>query len=198
MGSDSDSDDNEILRTVRDVLVVCVIIIGIPSLLAGVYPPYMSILSGSMSPQIVKGDMVVVVDNDRLNDTTHEYDGIETQKPPSETNFGKSGDVIVYTPTGGKENINFPIIHRASFWVEQGENWYEEADKQYVYAKSCDELRNCPADNAGFITRGDANNRYDQAIGFSKPVKTDWVIGVAKARIPYAGWLKVAITGLLS
>jgi len=110
--------------------------------------------------------------------------------------FGGTGDVVVYEPNGNARQT--PIIHRAHFWVDAGENWYDRADQSIVDADSCDELRNCPAPHAGFITKGDnqaTNDYYDQARGISSPVKPEWVRGTAEYRIPYLGWVRLTVSG---
>jgi len=81
------------------------------------------------------------------------------------------------------------------FWVEDGENWYDEANEQYLRADDCDELANCPAPHAGFITKGDNNGEYDQARRISTVVKPDWVRGTAEVRIPWLGWVRLYFSG---
>ncbi|OYT64944.1 hypothetical protein B6V00_05130 [ANME-1 cluster archaeon ex4572_4] len=65
-----------------------------------------------------------------------------------------------------------PIIHRAMFWVEAGE---EMPDGR-------------PAPHAGYITKGDNNPGYDQPLLGVEPVKPEWVIAVPRARLPYLGY----------
>jgi len=82
--------------------------------------------------------------------------------------------------------------------VDDGENWYDRADPAVLDADSCDELRNCPAPHAGFITKGDneaTNDYYDQAKGLSSPVKPEWVRGTAQYRVPYLGWVRLTVSG---
>ena len=55
-----------------------------------------------------------------------------------------------------------------------------------------------PAPHAGYITKGDNNSAYDQqclAVRVSdgrwvriEPVKPEWVIAVARVRVPYLGY----------
>jgi signal peptidase len=103
--------------------------------------------------------------------------------------------VIVYNPDGRTDTT--PIIHRAMFWVEEGENWYDKADKQSIGRYSAcgnstgEALPNCPAPHAGFITKGDANGRYDQVDQLSDPVRPAWVVGTAEVRIPLLGCLRL-------
>jgi signal peptidase len=104
--------------------------------------------------------------------------------------FGGDGSVVVYDDPG---RSGPPIIHRAEFYVEAGENWYGRADPAFVSADNCRELRNCPAPHAGFITKGDANGQYDQASGIAEPVKPAWITGIARVRIPYLGWVRLGL-----
>jgi signal peptidase len=54
------------------------------------------------------------------------------------------------------------------------------------------------APHAGYITKGDnevTNRYYDQQgqVSYMLPVKEEWVIGVAKYRIPYIGYLRLML-----
>jgi signal peptidase len=48
------------------------------------------------------------------------------------------------------------------------------------------------APNSGFVTQGDNNYLYDQAAGIcpNAPVKPEWIMGVAKFRIPLLGYVR--------
>ncbi|MDL0122754.1 MULTISPECIES: S26 family signal peptidase [Halobacterium] len=167
---------------------------------SGVWPPLVAVESGSMQPNLQKGDLVFVTEEHRLSP---EYASGETGVVPHRTatahgyeKIGGTGDVIVYEPDGNSRAV--PIIHRARFWVDNEENWYDRADESIVAADSCSELRNCPAPHAGFITKGDnnrSNNYYDQSAGLSEPVKPGWVRGTAEYRVPFAGWVRLVISG---
>ncbi|WP_336035739.1 S26 family signal peptidase [Halobacterium yunchengense] len=163
---------------------------------SGVWPPLVAVESGSMQPNMQRGDLVFVMDEQRFAPEYAEGDtGIVPLRAAEDygyRQFGGYGDVVVYEPGGNGRAT--PVIHRAHFWVEDGENWYEEADPDYVSADSCEELRNCPAPHAGFITKGDnevTNDYYDQARGISSPVKPDWIRGTAEYRIPHLGWVRL-------
>jgi len=167
---------------------------------SGVWPPLVAVESGSMEPNMERGDLVFVMDEQRFSpdyayaDTgivpRQEADGHDYRK------FGGYGDVVVYEPGGNGRTT--PVIHRTHFWVEEGENWYDRANPDFVSADDCGDLRNCPAPHAGFITKGDnelTNNYYDQARGISSPVKPAWIRGTAEYRIPYLGWVRLTVAG---
>ena len=128
----------------------------------------------------------------------YEDTGIVTAEIGDDTGYEKfkqSGDVIVYRPDGS--DLETPIIHRARFWVGDGENWYDEANPEFLAgADNCAELANCPAPHAGFITKGDANPQYDQVgvSAISEPIRPSWVIGTAEFRIPWLGWVRLAFS----
>ena len=167
---------------------------------SGVWPPLVAIESGSMEPHIDTGDMVFVMDAERFSGQEDRH-GVVTAAAGTETGyqtFQQPGDVIVFEPNGNEQRT--PIIHRSMLWVSAGENWYDRANREYVgSADSCDELRNCPAPHAGFITKGDnevSNSRYDQATGASTVVRPQWVIGTGAFRIPRLGYVRVQPTQL--
>jgi signal peptidase len=167
---------------------------------SGVWPPLVAVESGSMQPNMEKGDLVFVMEEHRLSPdfATGDTGVVTLADAPDDgyRKFGGTGDVLVYEPNGNGRST--PIIHRAHFWVDAGENWYDRADPDIVDADSCDELRNCPAPHAGFITKGDnevTNDYYDQASGISSPVKPEWVRGTAEYRVPYLGWVRLTVSG---
>ena len=162
---------------------------------SGVWPPLVAIESGSMEPHIDTGDMVFVMDAERFSGQEARH-GVVTAATGAETGyrtFQQHGDVIVFEPNGNEQRT--PIIHRSMLWVDAGENWYNRANRAYVGgADSCDELRNCPAPHAGFITKGDnkvTNSRYDQVTGASTVVRPEWVVGTGTFRIPRLGYVRV-------
>ena len=188
---------------VHDVVtsVVAVLLVGaFLFAVSGVWPPLVAIESGSMHPNMQKNDLVFVMEEHRFPGAGAVGDtGVVTYRSGADTghvNFEKPGDVIVYEPAG--DGATTPIIHRAMFWVEKGENWYERANPDWVGgADSCAELRYCPADHAGFITKGDHNGGYDQVIGSGArtgAVKPAWVVGTAEYRIPGLGWIRLRST----
>jgi len=170
---------------------------------SGVWPPLVAVESGSMQPNMEKGDLVFVMEEHRLSPEFATNDtGVVTVADAREHDyrkFGGDGDVVVFEPDGNAREV--PVIHRAHFWVDDGENWYDRADQSIVDAESCEELRNCPAPHAGFITKGDnnvTNGYYDQGIGISGPVKPAWVRGTAEYRVPFLGWVRLTVSGTAS
>lgn len=108
------------------------------------------------------------------------------------TRFGSPGDVVVFAAPAVPGP---PVIHRARFHVEAGENWYDRADPDALPASidSCRALRHCPAPHAGYVTKGDGNEVYDQ-VGRIPPVKPAWVRAKATARVPWLGWVRLVVT----
>ena len=93
--------------------------------------------------------------------------------------FENYGDVILYRPYG--EEGETPIIHRAMYRVEAGEPMWENGPA---------------APYSGYITKGDnaiTNSHFDQEgqISYNMPVKDEWIIGTAKYRIPYLGYVRL-------
>ncbi|AXG05547.1 S26 family signal peptidase [Haloplanus rubicundus] len=179
--------------------VSAVVVIGLLLFaISGVWPPMVAVESGSMEPHMHKGDLVFITDTGRFApDAAHGDTGIVPRDVARDTDywkFGGYGSVIVYDDPG---DAGPPVIHRAHFWVEEGENWYDRADPDYVSAADCGEMRNCPAPHAGFVTKGDANGGYDQVNGISEPVKPGWIVGTARVRIPYLGWVRLGVSGVV-
>ena len=173
--------------------------------ISGVWPPLVAVESESMVPNMQVNDLVFVMEEERFpGENAHAETGVVTARAADNyRKFGRAGDVIVFAPQGDQEVT--PIIHRAMFWVEEGENWYDRADKDFVGgADACETdrrnstdtgLQNCPAPHAGFITKGDNNGLYDQAgSGGAQtgPVRPEWVVGTAEFRIPGLGWVRLA------
>lgn len=199
----STNDDSRLTRLLQytfDIVSSVTIVALIGALLfatSGVWPPLVAIESPSMEPHIDTGDLVFVMDEQRFaGPGAIGESGVVPARAGEKTGyrtFEGYGDVIIYEPDGNDEAT--PIIHRAMFWVESGENWYDRADSAGVGgADNCEELANCPASHAGFITRGDntvSNKRYDQAMGISEPVKPEWVIGTAEYGVPGLGQVRL-------
>ncbi len=118
--------------------------------------PMVVVVSGSMEPNLLKGDLLFLKGK---NPATIKNGTIE----------GKEGDIIVFDAHGIWIHApGDPIVHRV-------------VDKMY--------------DNGWFfLTKGDANPFPDEAW-----VPEDHILGVVVGRIPYIGWVKIALTdsGLL-
>jgi len=191
--------DAEAVVVAREVLTTTAIVVGIGLLLfavSGIWPPLVAVESGSMQPHMHRTDLIFVMDEHRLvGDAAQAGTGVVTYRAGQRAGyerFGSYGDVVIYRPDG--ESGRTPIIHRAMFWVEEGENWYDEADPSYVGgADDCEELAHCPAPHAGFITKGDNNGVYDQAGAYANtgPVRPGWVVGTAELRVPWLGWVRL-------
>jgi len=196
--------DDQWVALLRDVLVSLVVVAAVGGLLfaaSGVWPPLVAVESDSMDPHLQKGDLVLVVEEGRFApEFAAGGTGIVTAEQGAAKDyhrFGGPGDVIVYQPYGSDSAT--PIIHRAHLYVEEGENWYDRADKDVTNADSCEELDGCPAPTDGFVTKGDnpnTNNYYDQERGISSVVEPDWVRGTATVRIPWLGWIRLAASDL--
>jgi signal peptidase len=160
--------------------------------------------SGSMEPVMERGDLVFIVDADRYAGDAAETGGVVTGQAGAAAghrSFGDYGDVIVFDPPNRN---GAPIIHRAKFWVEDGENWVDQANASHLSDQRCESdddpqtdtaLRNCPAPHAGFVTKGDANPSYDQARGLAPPVRPEWVTGTAEVRVPGIGLIRLLWSG---
>jgi len=147
-----------------------------------------------------RGDLVFVTEPERFT-PDYAQGGIVTVEVGTERgyrSFGGNGSVIIYDPP---DRVGSPIIHRAHFHVEEGENWYDRANPAYMNADDCESLSNCPAPHDGFITKGDANARYDQASNIARsagPVQSEWIRGTARLRIPYSGYIRLRLAGLVA
>jgi len=187
----------DIVNSAVAVLLVGALLFAV----SGVWPPMVAVESPSMTPQLKTGDLVFVMEETRFpGEGAHGDTGVVTARVGRTTDadyrkFQRQGDVIVYEPDGDGDTT--PIIHRAMFWIEGDENWYDKADRQAVgrydrCGESVDEaMPNCPAPHAGFVTKGDANSRYDQVDGLSGPVRPEWVVGTAEVRIPLLGCIRL-------
>ena len=188
-----------IVQYAFDIGSSVLIVVAVGGLLftaSGIWPPLVAIESGSMEPHIQKGDLVFVMEQQRFpGDGEHGDTGVVTAAAGRETGyrmFAGCGDVIVFEPGGSEAQT--PIIHRAMLWVEDGERWYNRANKSFIGgADSCEELDGCPAPYAGFITKGDNNGNYDQMHRGSRGtiVKPEWVIGTAELRAPHLGKIRL-------
>ncbi|HID27588.1 MAG TPA: signal peptidase I [Methanosarcinales archaeon] len=170
--------DNFWIGLVHDIIFVAFVVgafMLVSYIIFGTYTPMVAVESGSMEPHLQIGDIVFIQSTDRTDIITYE-DG----KKINYKSFKDYGDVILYKKYGS--NAYTPIIHRAMYYVEKGEQMW----------------KNGPiAPHSGYITKGDnkiTNQYYDQQGGvFPEPVKKEWVIGIARARIPLVGYVRLLI-----
>lgn len=156
-----------LIKDVISTLIIVGVIIGVGIALSGTWPFMVAVESGSMVPNMHRGDVVFLISPDRTEIITW-----EEGKRIGYKSFGNYGDVIVYHPNGVKKTT--PIIHRAMYWIERGEPMPNGE----------------PAPNSGYITKGDHNAVFDQPY-LSKPVKKEWIVGVAKFKIPFIGYFRL-------
>jgi len=184
----------EVVGSVLGVVLVGLLLFAI----SGIWPPMVAVESGSMQPHMYRGDLVFIMEPHRLSPSyATDGTGVVTYQVAAAHDgyrkFGDYGDVIVYRANGGDGT---PVIHRARFWVSKGENWVPRANPNYLPARTCSVVPNCPAPHAGFITKGDHNDRYDQVAGISGPVRPSWVKGTAEFRIPWLGYVRLYFSEL--
>lgn len=173
-------------REITYVIGTVALIVALLYLICGTWPAIVTIESGSMEPNMNIGDLVLVVAHDRFGVLQSYAEGKQT----GHEKFSRPGDVIIFRANGNREL--HPIIHRALSWSEEGEKhtFYEDARAiEYI------------APNAGYITKGDNNSIEDQ-VGWENyrglgspilPVKEEWIVGKAYARIPYVGYLPLNV-----
>jgi signal peptidase len=171
--------DNPWAEVLRDVLAVAKILIVfaiISQLVFGMWTPMRAIESGSMEPHMKVGDIVFIQDLSRTSIVTYQDGAADDYK-----SFGEFGNVILYRKYGRYDTT--PIIHRAMYYVEAGEPMWE---------------RGPPASHAGYITKGDHNKHNDQYSGVCRePIREEWVIGVSRFRVPYAGYVRLAFSEII-
>lgn len=172
--------DNEQLKGLaKDVGIVIGIVVGfllICYLVFGLWTPMYVVSSGSMEPNMNVGDIVFVKGINRTDVITQE-DALASSK--SYIKFGNPGDVILYRPYGNESFV--PIIHRAMYYVEEGEEMWPGGPL---------------APHAGYITKGDnpqTNSLLDQQTTIipQTPIKEEWIIGVSQFKIPYIGKIRL-------
>lgn len=170
--------DNFWIGLLRDFLFVIsavVIFASISYIALGMWSPMVAVKSESMIPHLQIGDIVFIQSIDRTEPITY-YTGKKT----GYESFEDYGDVILYKRFG-KENLT-PIIHRAMYYVEEGEPMWTGGPA---------------APHAGYITKGDnpkTNPSYDQqgSISYLQPVKKEWIKGVTRFyRIPALGYVSL-------
>ena len=185
----------QILRDAASTALAVAVVAALLFAVVGVWPPMVAVQSGSMEPHMERGDLIVVSEPARFG-PDGSVAGVRTahEASPERRTFGARGDVIVFSsPTLS----GTPIIHRAHFHVDRGENWYDEANPEHLPSgvDSCAELTRCPAPRSGFITKGDANGQYDQVNGNSPIVTADRVRSEARLKVPLLGHIRLVLTG---
>lgn len=182
---DADSGPRQWLRTGVVVLTLSLIGASVLFAVAGTWPLVVGVESGSMEPNIAAGDLVVLTAPDRFEPAAADTElGVVTHAAGWERehrSFGSHGSVVVFRNPDARGSA---IIHRVHLRVEEGDNWVRRANDSFLRREGCKAVQYCPAPHDGFITKGDANPRYDQASGLVPPVRGNWVSGVARYRIP--------------
>lgn len=185
-------------QVLQDVLQTALIVVAVGLVLfavSGIWPPMVAVESQSMEPGLERGDLVFVSDPDRFGPDGGADGVVTASEARAHHTLGGPGDVVVYQTPGRAGRGQSPVIHRAMFRVEGGENWYDRANSSFVRADSCRELLNCPAPHDGYITKGDNNAYYDQAARIAPPVRRGWVRAEAQFRIPWLGQLRLWLSG---
>lgn len=155
----------ELVKSLVEALVIVALIVSVAYAATGSWHIGFAVESGSMEPNMQVGDLILVQAPHRTEIITYE-DGEQLNY----TSFNQFGNVIIYRPNGLMAAT--PIIHRAMYWVETGEQMPDGR----------------PAPHAGYITKGDNNAGYDQPMLGVEPVRPEWVVAVAKLRVPYLGY----------
>ncbi|MCL2550182.1 MAG: S26 family signal peptidase [Methanimicrococcus sp.] len=176
-------DDDQVKGLLKDVAMVIGIVVAfliLCQLFFGLWTPMYVVSSGSMEPNMNVGDIVFVKNINRTTVITQE-DTLASGS--SRLKFNGPGDVILYKPHGNSQYV--PIIHRAMYYVEEGEPMWEGGP---------------PAPHSGYITKGDnkiTNTMLDQqtTISAHQPIKEEWIIGVAQFKIPYLGKIRLLFSG---
>ena len=199
--------NNETVAIVRDLATSIAVVALIGLLLfgvSGVWPPLVAVESGSMEPNMAKGDLVFVADQERfVGDGSIEGTGVVPYADGAEsdyTKFDDHGDVIIFYPNGNE--MQTPVIHRAYYWVEAGEDWVAtHGEQDRLNGNTCADLVTCPAPHDGFVTMGDANAGYDQVANTGADtdvVKPEWITGKGMFRIPWLGYVRLTFDNLLA
>ena len=155
----------ELGKSLVEALVIVALIVSVAYAATGSWHIGFAVESGSMEPNMQVGDLILVQAPHRTEIITYE-DGEQLNY----TSFNRFGNVIIYRPNG--LTTATPIIHRAMYWVETGEQLPDGR----------------PAPHEGYITKGDNNAGYDQPMLGVEPVRPEWVVAVAKLRVPYLGY----------
>lgn len=170
--------ENFYISLARDIVSVAAAVLlfsTISYLLFGMWTPMVAVESGSMEPHMNIGDIIFIQNIERTFVIT------KADAFSDHISFKEKGDVILYRPYG-REDVT-PVIHRAMHFVKAGEPMWEGGPL---------------APHDGYITKGDnkqTNMIYDQQgqISYLTPVKEEWIIGIARYRIPYIGKIRLML-----
>lgn len=143
----ADTERRWVLRLLAVVVggpVLLIVVMFVAGVVGGVWPPFVAVDTTGMEPGLQRGDLVYVVDTDAAPSSDSEDErGVVTARQAETTSyekFGASGDVILYEPDGN--SLETPVIHRAMMWVEENENWVEDANPAFLRgAETCSDLR---------------------------------------------------------
>ncbi len=163
-------------RDAFSVIAIVAIFALFSQIVFGLWTPMVAVESGSMKPNMNIGDIIFIQSIERTEVVPHDF------ATEDYTSFNMQGDVILYRPYG-QEGVT-PIIHRAMHFVEKGEPMWTDGPI---------------APHSGYVTKGDnkdTNKYYDQQgmVSYLTPVKEEWVIGVARYRIPYLGHVRLLLS----
>jgi len=166
-------------------VIFLIAVVGVGIAITGCWPFMVAVESGSMQPNLMPGDVVILMHPSRVGLVTW-----EEGKERGYRSFGDYGDVIVYYPNGNGK----PVIHRAIAYVEKGERIPILSKGELIYSEN-------RAIISGYITQGDANRVPDQLALLRisdkteqvMPVQEEWIVGVAKFRIPLIGYFRLLI-----
>jgi signal peptidase len=176
----------DLLAPAVAVLLVALVVAAV----AGAWPPFVAVESGSMEPTVERGDLVVVTSTERFP-----WGGLVGHaEPGAPTRLGGEGDVVVFDPPDAARR---PILHRLAFPVSAGEDWTDRADPALLDG-DCDQIEACPAPHDGFITYGDANGEYDQSAGIATVVREEWISAKALVSVPNLGWFRVGVDAAIA
>ncbi|MDD1671583.1 MAG: S26 family signal peptidase [Methanomicrobiales archaeon] len=176
---------NPVISLLRDLIWVAMVVGGIALslyLVCGTWPAVVTVESESMVPHMNVGDLVFVVEENRLR-SLQTWEG---GKEDGYMAFGDFGDVVIYRPNG--YDAVHPIIHRAMYRMENG-----EVRQIPIRVNNQVLVRNLTAPHAGYITKGDNNANIDQVgaisgLGPIEPVKDEWIVGKAFIAVPLLGY----------
>jgi signal peptidase len=166
--------DNFFVGWIKDLMFIAgmiLLIMLVSQITLGLPMPAVAVESKSMMPNIHIGDVVIIQSYDRTDIITCD-EGVKLDYE----SFNGCGDVILYYKYG--DTTATPVIHRAMYRVNEGEPMWTNGP---------------PAPYAGYITKGDNNDRIDQATDISrfKPIKDEWIIGVSRWKIPWIGYVSL-------